>query len=149
MLERPGTRKRRRTWFRLLVVVSLGALVGVALWLYPQAERLVTGERAEVLSVRQCSTRPSKGAPLYTCPATWRFSDGRTGEGDVDAGAERTRKGSVVFAGDRWGYDSREELTWDVALKGVVVLLILGELTVLLAMSRSWSRRSYKLPRGI
>ncbi|MFD8377101.1 hypothetical protein ACFV2X_00665 [Streptomyces sp. NPDC059679] len=147
MLERPGKRRRRHV-FRLLVALSSVALVWWALWQYRQVERLVTGERADVLDVRQCSTHNYKGTRLYTCRATWRFSDERTGEGDVDAGTEPTRKGSTVFAGDDWGYRSRGDLMGSVLPKAGVFLLVLGELAVLLVISRWGRRRGYTLPRG-
>ncbi len=146
MLERPGKRPRKLI-FRLLVALGLAALVGWGLWQYPEAERVVTGDRADVLEVRRCSTHSYKGTPLYTCRATWRFSDGRTGEGDVDAGAEPTRKGATVFAGDDWGYESRGQLLGSVLPKAGVFLLILGELAVLLVISRFGLRRGYTLPR--
>lgn len=69
MLERPGKRHRRHV-FRLLVALSSVALVWLALWQYRQVERLVTGERADVLDVRQCSTHNYKGTQLYTCRAS-------------------------------------------------------------------------------
>ncbi len=146
MLERPGKRPRKLI-FRLLVALSLAALVGWGVWQYREAERLVTGDRADVLDVRRCSTHSYKGAPQYTCRATWRFSGGRTGEGDVDAGAEPTRKGSTVFAGDDWGYGSRGRLLDSVLPKAGVFLLILGELSVLLAIARFGLNRGYRLPR--
>ncbi|MER6089585.1 hypothetical protein [Streptomyces bluensis] len=147
MLERPGKRPWRHV-FRLLVALSLVALVCLALWQYRQAERLVTGERADVVDVRRCSTHSYKGTQLYTCRATWRFSDERTGEGYIDAGTEPTRKGSTVFAGDDWGYRSHGDLLGSVLPETGVFLLVLGGLAVLLVIPRFGRRRGYTLPHG-
>ncbi|MEU6258068.1 hypothetical protein [Streptomyces sp. NPDC047043] len=81
--------------------------------------------------------------------ATWRFAGGRTGEGFVDAGAEPTRKGSTVFAGDDWGYRSRGALLGSVLPKAGVLVLVLGALAVLSAIPRLGRRHGYTLPRTL